>query len=110
MNPRLADGPRPPESVAAPPEQRVNRLVPFVHVEDVERSIAFYYHLGFTIASAYKYRGRPVWAAKRRAGLSPSRKSCRNHTITGFMADSLMVARATAALRAPARCSAETAP
>jgi len=65
MNPRLADGPRPPESVAAPPEQRVNRLVPFVHVEDVERSIAFYYHLGFTIASAYKYRGRPVWAALR---------------------------------------------
>jgi hypothetical protein len=46
----------------SPPEQRVHGLIPFVHVEDVERSIAFYYHLGFTVASLYKYRGRPVWA------------------------------------------------
>jgi hypothetical protein len=38
-------------------------LVPFVHVEDVERSIAFYHHLGFTVTSVYKYRQRPVWAA-----------------------------------------------
>jgi hypothetical protein len=29
----------------------------------VERSIAFYHHLGFTVASVYKYRERPVWAA-----------------------------------------------
>lgn len=68
MNQQLTDGPRPPESVAVPPEQRVNRLVPFVHVEDVERSIAFYYHLGFTVASVYKYKGRPVWAALRSEG------------------------------------------
>lgn len=63
MNEQPTDGPWPPESVAVPPDERVNRLVPFVHVEDVERSIAFYYHLGFTVASVYKYKGRPVWAA-----------------------------------------------
>jgi len=27
--------------------QRVSRLVPFVRVVDVERSVAFYQHLGF---------------------------------------------------------------
>jgi hypothetical protein len=58
MNEQVTDGPRPPDSVPSPPEQRVNRLVPFVHVEDVERSIAFYYHLGFIVASVYKYKGR----------------------------------------------------
>jgi hypothetical protein len=63
MTQQLTDGPRPPDSVPSPPEQRVNRLVPFVHVEDVERSIAFYYRLGFIVESVYKYRGRPVWAA-----------------------------------------------
>ena len=35
-----------PDSVAAVAEHRVNLLIPFVHVEDVERSIAFYHHLG----------------------------------------------------------------
>jgi uncharacterized glyoxalase superfamily protein PhnB len=45
-----------------PLEQRVGGLVPFVHVEDVERSIAFYHHLGFAVTSIYKYRGRAVWA------------------------------------------------
>jgi hypothetical protein len=63
VNEQLTDGPRPPDSVVVPPEQRVSRLVPFVHVEDVERSVAFYYHLGFTVESVYKYKGRSVWAA-----------------------------------------------
>jgi len=58
----LIEGPGPPASVAPPPEQRVSQLIPFVHVEDVERSIAFYYQLGFVVASVYKYRGRAVWA------------------------------------------------
>jgi catechol 2,3-dioxygenase-like lactoylglutathione lyase family enzyme len=58
----LTDGPRPPRAVPALPEQRVSRLVPFVHVEDVERTIAFYQHLGFVVASVYKYRERAVWA------------------------------------------------
>ena len=37
--------------------------MPFVHVEDVERSIGFYHHLGFIVASVYTYRERPSWAA-----------------------------------------------
>jgi hypothetical protein len=59
----LTDGPKPPHVVPGPPQQRVSRLVPFVHVEDVERTIAFYQHLGFVVASVYKYRERAVWAA-----------------------------------------------
>jgi catechol 2,3-dioxygenase-like lactoylglutathione lyase family enzyme len=53
----------PPEDSASPPAQRVNRLVPFVRVKDVERSVAFYHHLGFTPESVYKYRERLAWAA-----------------------------------------------
>jgi predicted enzyme related to lactoylglutathione lyase len=64
----LIEGPGPPESVPSPPEQRVRGLIPFVHVEDVERSIAFYYHLGFIVASVYKYRGTAVWAELRSEG------------------------------------------
>jgi glyoxalase/bleomycin resistance protein/dioxygenase superfamily protein len=65
MSQPLIEGPGPPESVPSPPKQRVSGLVPFVHVEDVERSIAFYYHLGFIVASVYKYRGTSVWADLR---------------------------------------------
>ena len=61
----LIEGPGPPESAPSPPEQRVSGLVPFVHVEDVQRSIDFYYHLGFILANVYKYRGTPVWADLR---------------------------------------------
>ena len=68
MNEQLTDGPRPPDSVVSPPEQRVNELIPFVHVEDVERSIAFYYHLGFIVASIYTYGGTSVWAELRSEG------------------------------------------
>jgi catechol 2,3-dioxygenase-like lactoylglutathione lyase family enzyme len=58
----IIEGPGPPESVPAPAEQRVTGLIPFVHVGDVERSIAFYHHLGFIVKSVYKYRGSPAWA------------------------------------------------
>jgi catechol 2,3-dioxygenase-like lactoylglutathione lyase family enzyme len=68
MSQPLIEGPGPPESVPSPPKQRVSGLVPFVHVEDVERSIAFYYHLGFIVASVYKYRGTSVWANLRSEG------------------------------------------
>lgn len=67
VSPPILEGPGPPDSVTSPLEQRVNALIPFVHVEDVERSIAFYYHLGFIVASIYKYRGTPVWAELRSA-------------------------------------------
>jgi uncharacterized glyoxalase superfamily protein PhnB len=68
MSQPLIEGPGPPESVPSPPKQRVSGLVPFVHVEDVERSIAFYYHLGFIVASIYRYRGTSVWAELRSEG------------------------------------------
>jgi glyoxalase/bleomycin resistance protein/dioxygenase superfamily protein len=64
----LTDGPRPPDSVPSPPDHRVAGLIPFVHVEDVERSVTFYYHLGFSMTSVYKYRGTPVWAELRSEG------------------------------------------
>jgi ketosteroid isomerase-like protein len=63
-----AAGPRLSDVADAPPAHRVSRLVPFVHVDDVERSIAFYHHLGFTVESLYKYRERPVWAALESEG------------------------------------------
>lgn len=62
------DGPRAPDAVLAPPEHRVTSLIPFVHVDDVERSIAFYQNLGFVVASIYKYRETPVWAALQSGG------------------------------------------
>jgi catechol 2,3-dioxygenase-like lactoylglutathione lyase family enzyme len=58
----VLEGPGRPAVVQQPPEQRVTGLIPFVHVEDVQRSIDFYHHLGFTLASVYKYKRTPVWA------------------------------------------------
>jgi ketosteroid isomerase-like protein len=58
----VLEGPGRPPVVEPPPEQRVSGLIPFVHVEDVQRAIDFYHHLGFTLASVYKYDGTPVWA------------------------------------------------
>jgi ketosteroid isomerase-like protein len=58
-----ASGVQAPDAVAEPSEQRVNRLVPFVKVTDVERSVGFYHHLGFNLESVFKYRDRMSWAA-----------------------------------------------
>jgi catechol 2,3-dioxygenase-like lactoylglutathione lyase family enzyme len=41
----------------------VNRLVPFVKVPDVERSVAFYEHLGFVLGDSAEYGGHLSWAA-----------------------------------------------
>jgi catechol 2,3-dioxygenase-like lactoylglutathione lyase family enzyme len=46
-------------------EQRINRLVPFVRVVDVEGSVAFYRHLGFSVQEVAKYRDRLSWASLR---------------------------------------------
>jgi catechol 2,3-dioxygenase-like lactoylglutathione lyase family enzyme len=62
-NAPLTTGPQPPDAPVDAPDQRVNRLVPFVRVKDVERSVAFYHHLGFTPRSVYRYRDRLAWAA-----------------------------------------------
>jgi uncharacterized glyoxalase superfamily protein PhnB len=64
----VLEGPGRPAVVRQPPEQRVKGLIPFVHVEDVQRSIDFYHHLGFTLASVYKYKGTPVWAELESGG------------------------------------------
>ncbi len=47
---------------AANPRDRVTDLVPFVHVADVDRSIAFYAHLGFGIHADHAPAGRRIWA------------------------------------------------
>jgi catechol 2,3-dioxygenase-like lactoylglutathione lyase family enzyme len=44
-------------------ETHVNRLVPFVRVVDVERSVAFYRHLGFSVQDVASYRDRLSWAS-----------------------------------------------
>jgi Glyoxalase/Bleomycin resistance protein/Dioxygenase superfamily len=62
------DGPRAPDALPAPPEHRVAGLIPLVHVDDVERSIAFYQQFGFVVTSIYKYRNCPVWAALQSGG------------------------------------------
>ena len=56
-------GVQPPDTAIEPPDQRVDRLVPFVKVADVERSVAFYHHLGFTPKSIYKFGDLLAWAA-----------------------------------------------
>ncbi len=48
---------------AAGPPSTVSALVPFVHVADVERSVAFYRHLGFAPVDTYAPGGELVWAS-----------------------------------------------
>jgi hypothetical protein len=45
--------------------QSVNRLVPFVRVVDVEASVDFYRHLGFSLQEEAKYRDRLSWGLLR---------------------------------------------
>jgi catechol 2,3-dioxygenase-like lactoylglutathione lyase family enzyme len=44
---------------------RVSDLIPFLHVADLERSIAFYQRLGLEVDDTYKQDGRLVWASMR---------------------------------------------
>jgi catechol 2,3-dioxygenase-like lactoylglutathione lyase family enzyme len=44
-------------------EQRVRQLIPFVRVVDVERSVAFYEHLGFEVREVAKYKDHLSWAS-----------------------------------------------
>lgn len=48
--------------MTSPPPQRVSCLIPFVHVTDVERSIASYGHLGFVVTEIFTPAGRLNWA------------------------------------------------
>jgi ketosteroid isomerase-like protein/catechol 2,3-dioxygenase-like lactoylglutathione lyase family enzyme len=54
--------PRPP-SETQPGWDRVRDLIPFVHVRDVERSIAFYERLGFAVTDTFAFGERLDWAA-----------------------------------------------
>jgi hypothetical protein len=42
--------------------ERVRDLIPFVHVSDVGRSIAFYELLGFELKDTHEHDGRLDWA------------------------------------------------
>ncbi len=64
----FVSGPEAPGTVAEPPAQRVTGLVPFVRVKDVERSVAFYHHLGFIPQSVYSYRDHLAWASLESEG------------------------------------------
>jgi catechol 2,3-dioxygenase-like lactoylglutathione lyase family enzyme len=44
---------------------RVNDLIPFLHVADVPRSIAFYERLGLAVDDTYEQEGHLVWASMR---------------------------------------------
>ena len=52
---------------AAEPRAPASDLVPFVHVADIERSIAFYELLGLRVCGTYEHGGRLVWARLRGA-------------------------------------------
>lgn len=49
------------------PASRVSQLIPFVHVADVERSVAFYRLLGLELRERYEHEGRLVWASMAHA-------------------------------------------
>jgi catechol 2,3-dioxygenase-like lactoylglutathione lyase family enzyme len=44
---------------------RVSAVIPFLHVSDMEASIAFYEQLGLEVDDTYKQDGRLVWASMR---------------------------------------------
>jgi ketosteroid isomerase-like protein len=51
------------EPVSRTPDTPVDDLIPFVHVHDVARSIAFYELLGFAVTDTYSIGDRLDWAA-----------------------------------------------
>jgi ribosomal protein S18 acetylase RimI-like enzyme len=59
------------------PDTRVNDLVPFVHVADIDRSLAFYGALGFAVCDAFPPAGPPDWVSleSRQARLMLARAS-----------------------------------
>jgi catechol 2,3-dioxygenase-like lactoylglutathione lyase family enzyme len=50
-----------------PSPDRVSDLIPFVHVSDLPRSIAFYELLGFEVGDTYEVDGELQWAALQHA-------------------------------------------
>jgi catechol 2,3-dioxygenase-like lactoylglutathione lyase family enzyme len=60
-----------------PQMQTLRELVPMAHVEDIERSIAFYAELGFKVSNADGQPGKRgwVWLTNGRAHLTLARTS-----------------------------------
>lgn len=52
-------------NVVEEPSSVITNLIPYVHVADVERSIAFYQKLGLEVESTFDNEGRTVWAHLR---------------------------------------------
>src|SRR3954464_8330031 len=50
------------DDVAMSARDQVTDLVPFVHVADVDRSVAFYERLGFVTEHEVAPEGRRIWA------------------------------------------------
>ena len=48
-----------------PDHAAVDGLAPFVHVADVERSLAFYAQLGLVLAGKHADGGRTIWGSMR---------------------------------------------
>ena len=44
---------------------QVSDLIPFLHVADVERSIAFYEKLGLVVDDTYEHQGQLLWVSMR---------------------------------------------
>lgn len=82
---------------------KTRSLVPMLYVEDVERSITFYSHLGFEVANTFACEGetKPSWAwlqsddaALMLAGASES--TAAKHTVLFyFYVDDVAAARAS---------------
>lgn len=49
-----------------PARAAIDGLAPYVHVADVERSLAFYAQLGLAVASRHALDGRTLWGSMRR--------------------------------------------
>jgi catechol 2,3-dioxygenase-like lactoylglutathione lyase family enzyme len=54
------------------PADAVSDLVPFAHVADVDRSVAFYERLGFAVLHEVAAEGRRIWAWLERGGAMSS--------------------------------------
>lgn len=50
-------------------QSSVSGLVPFLHVGDLERSIAFYERLGFSVANGMEKDGRRFWVMLEQEGV-----------------------------------------
>src|SRR3954452_876756 len=50
------------DAVAVNAREQVTDLVPFVHVADVDRSVAYYERLGLVMETEFAPEGRRIWA------------------------------------------------